>query len=167
MTTSLHQVLEFHRLFSCEIGDPTNPRLPAIDMQEGKALLKANDLLMEARHILRDVCSSRKGGSTPCMRVALIAEETAELAMSLYHEDAVSALDALGDIRYVADGTTISFGMYNVFDEAVDRIHASNLSKLSEEGLPVKDASGKVIKGPNYKAVDLRDLVGMISGEPE
>jgi hypothetical protein len=32
------------------------------------------------------------------------------------------------------------------------------MSKLVD-GLPVKDASGKVTKGPNYKAVDLTDLV--------
>jgi predicted HAD superfamily Cof-like phosphohydrolase len=44
-------------------------------------------------------------------------------------------------------------------DEALRRVHQSNLSKLDDEGKPVLRADGKVMKGPNYQPPDLSDLV--------
>ena len=44
-------------------------------------------------------------------------------------------------------------------DQAMMRVHASNLSKLDDEGKPVLRADGKVMKGPNYQPPDLSDLV--------
>lgn len=46
-----------------------------------------------------------------------------------------------------------------VLGEAFDRVHASNMSKLGDDGKPIKREDGKVLKGPNYKAPDLSDLV--------
>ena len=43
-------------------------------------------------------------------------------------------------------------------DEALDRVHQSNLSKLDEEGNPIYREDGKVLKGPNYKPPTLEDL---------
>jgi predicted HAD superfamily Cof-like phosphohydrolase len=45
------------------------------------------------------------------------------------------------------------------FDEAFKRVHESNMSKLDEEGKPIRRQDGKILKGPNYQAPDLRDLV--------
>ena len=36
-------------------------------------------------------------------------------------------------------------------DEALDRVHQSNMSKLGEDGKPIYREDGKVLKGPNYK----------------
>lgn len=44
-------------------------------------------------------------------------------------------------------------------EEAIRRVHASNMSKLGSDGKPVRREDGKVLKGPNYKAPDLSDLV--------
>ena len=44
-------------------------------------------------------------------------------------------------------------------DEALDRVHESNMTKLGEDGKPIRREDGKVLKGPNYKAPDLTDLV--------
>lgn len=43
--------------------------------------------------------------------------------------------------------------------EAFKRVHASNMSKLGDDGKPIKRADGKVVKGPNYKPPVLDDLV--------
>ena len=43
--------------------------------------------------------------------------------------------------------------------EAFRRVHASNMSKLGSDGKPIRRSDGKIIKGPNYKAPDLIDLV--------
>ena len=47
----------------------------------------------------------------------------------------------------------------DVFMEAFDRVHNSNMSKLGADGKPIYREDGKVLKGPNYKAPDLSDLV--------
>lgn len=44
--------------------------------------------------------------------------------------------------------------------EAFDRVHASNMSKLGEDGKPVRREDGKILKGPLYQPVDFTDLVG-------
>jgi predicted HAD superfamily Cof-like phosphohydrolase len=44
-------------------------------------------------------------------------------------------------------------------DEALDRVHRSNMSKLDVDGQPIYRADGKVLKGPNYQPPNLSDLV--------
>ena len=44
-------------------------------------------------------------------------------------------------------------------DEALDRVHKSNMSKLDEDGKPIYRDDGKVLKGPNYKPPNLTDLI--------
>lgn len=46
-----------------------------------------------------------------------------------------------------------------VIDEAFLRVHRSNMSKLGDDGKPIRRDDGKILKGPNYKAPDLADLV--------
>jgi predicted HAD superfamily Cof-like phosphohydrolase len=44
-------------------------------------------------------------------------------------------------------------------DEALDRVHKSNMSKLDENGQPILRADGKVLKGPRYEPPHLGDLI--------
>jgi len=44
-------------------------------------------------------------------------------------------------------------------EQALRRVHQSNMSKLGEDGKPIKREDGKVLKGPNYQPPDLSDLV--------
>jgi len=44
-------------------------------------------------------------------------------------------------------------------DEALNRVHQSNMSKLGEDGQPIRREDGKVLKGPNYKPPTLTDIV--------
>lgn len=62
----------------------------------------------------------------------------------------------LSDLLYVIYGTAVSFGL--PLDEVFKRVHESNMSKLGEDGKPIYREDGKVLKGSNYKPVDLTDL---------
>ena len=89
------------------------------------------------------------------MRSKLIKEEYDEFCLE--DEDPVVALKELADLVYVCYGYAATFG-WNL-DEAVKRVHESNMSKLGDDGKPIYREDGKVLKGPNYKKPDLTDLV--------
>ncbi len=150
---TVEKVLQFHRAFDCHVEE--TPCIPTLTGSGNIALIEASRLLMKAREILR------VEGKTDvrCSRVSLIAEETAELADGFVSNDVVKVLDALLDIGYVTAGGVVNCGLQDVYAEGMERVHFSNMSKLSDEGLPITDAAGKVTKGPNYKPVDLTDLV--------
>lgn len=98
------------------------------------------------------------------LQTRLIAEETEELceatrilAFELTNKRArEEALKELADVAYVAYQLAAACGWD--LDEALNRVHESNMSKL-ENGAPVKNAEGKVMKGKNYKPPSLIDLV--------
>ena len=66
------------------------------------------------------------------------------------------ALKELADLVYVCYQYAENMGWF--LDEAMNRVHESNLSKLDEDGKPIYREDGKVLKGPNYKPPDLSDL---------
>ena len=67
------------------------------------------------------------------------------------------ALKELADLVYVCYQYAENMGWF--LDEALDRVHLSNMSKLDNEGKPIYREDGKVLKGPNYKPPTLTDLV--------
>ncbi len=67
------------------------------------------------------------------------------------------ALKELADLVYVCYQYAENMGWF--LDEALDRVHKSNMSKLDEEGKPIYRKDGKVLKGPNYQPPDLTDLI--------
>ena len=66
------------------------------------------------------------------------------------------ALKELADLVYVCYQYAENMGWF--LDEALNRVHLSNMSKLGEDGKPIRREDGKVLKGPNYKPPDLSDL---------
>ena len=58
-------------------------------------------------------------------------------------------LKELCDLQYVLDGFFATFGYLK--EPAFNRVHASNMSKLDDDGKPIYREDGKVLKGPNYK----------------
>lgn len=151
MMNSLDRVKEFHEAFDC----PVAPH-PLIPDGPGTAVLFA---VAAKLHMLRNVLREYSAVDARCLRLSLDVEEVGESATALAKRDLVGLLDAYGDKDYIDMGSVLTFGFELVFEEACRRIHESNMSKLGPDGKPVKDASGKVIKGPNYKPVDLTDLV--------
>ena len=67
-----------------------------------------------------------------------------------------ATLKELADLVYVCYQYAENMGWF--LDEALDRVHKSNMSKLGEDGKPIYREDGKVLKGPNYKPPNLEDL---------
>ena len=93
----------------------------------------------------------------------LIVEEFKEFLEAegmLFRKNATieaEALKELADLVYVAYQYAENMGWF--LDEALDRVHQSNMSKLGEDGKPIYREDGKVLKGPNYKPPSLTDLI--------
>lgn len=97
---------------------------------------------------------------TNALRINLLAEELDELKEALAAGDLVETLDALIDLQYVLDGAFLSFGLQNVKQAAFDEVHRSNMSKLGEDGKPIRrPEDGKVLKGPNYFKPDMAQFI--------
>ena len=91
------------------------------------------------------------------LRYDLIKEELDELKVALENKDLKEVADALTDILYVTYGAGHAFGIY--LDKCFDEVQNSNMSKLDENGKPIYNESGKVMKGPNYFKPDLSKFV--------
>ena len=91
------------------------------------------------------------------LRIDLIKEELEELTEAMNSEDLLEVADALTDILYVTYGAGHAFGID--LDKCFDEVQNSNMSKLDENGKPIYNESGKVMKGPNYYRPDLSKFV--------
>ena len=91
------------------------------------------------------------------LRIDLIKEELDELKEAMDNNDLLEVADALTDILYVTYGAGHAFGIN--LDKCFDEVQNSNMSKLSENGEPIYNESGKVMKGPNYFKHDLTKFV--------
>ena len=91
------------------------------------------------------------------LRYDLIKEELDELKEAMDNKDIKEVADALTDILYVTYGAGHAFGID--LDKCFDEVQNSNMSKLGENGEPIYNESGKVMKGPNYFKPDLSKFV--------
>ena len=91
------------------------------------------------------------------LRIDLIKEELEELTAAMKSNDLLEVADALTDILYVTYGAGHAFGID--LDRCFDEVQNSNMSKLDENGKPIYNESGKVMKGPNYFKPDLSKFV--------
>ena len=91
------------------------------------------------------------------LRVDLIKEELEELTEAMNNKDLLEVADALTDILYVTYGAGHAFGID--LDKCFEEVQNSNMSKLGENGEPIYNESGKVMKGPNYFKPNLSKFV--------
>ena len=91
------------------------------------------------------------------LRVDLIKEELEELTKAIDEKDLLEVADALTDILYVTYGAGHAFGIN--LDMCFDEVQGSNMSKLGEDGKPIYNEAGKVMKGPNYFKPDLSKYI--------
>ena len=91
------------------------------------------------------------------LRYDLIKEELAELKDAMEKKDLLEVADALTDILYVTYGAGHAFGID--LDKCFEEVQNSNMSKLDENGKPIYNEAGKVMKGPNYFKPDLSKFV--------
>ena len=91
------------------------------------------------------------------LRIDLIKEELNELTEAMNNKDLLEVADALTDILYVTYGAGHAFGIN--LDDCFEEVQNSNMSKLDENGKPIYNEHGKVMKGPNYFKPDLSKFV--------
>ena len=94
------------------------------------------------------------------LRLELIQEELDELSDAVADRDMIQIADALTDLLYVVYGAGHSFGID--LDECFQEVHASNMSKLGEDGRPIYREDGKVMKGPSFFEPDLEGILGAL-----
>ena len=91
------------------------------------------------------------------LRLNLIREELSELKEAIEKKDIKEVADALTDILYVTYGAGHAFGID--LDNCFQEVQNSNMSKLGQDGKPIYNDQGKVMKGPNYFKPDLTKFV--------
>jgi len=91
------------------------------------------------------------------LRISLIEEELEEFKVAIKNKDLKEAIDALTDILYVTYGAGHAFGVN--LDQCFAEVQKSNMSKLGEDGKPIYNEFGKVMKGSNYFKPDLSKFI--------
>ena len=91
------------------------------------------------------------------LRYDLIKEELDELREAIDKKDLKEVADALTDILYVTYGAGHAFGIN--LDKCFEEVQSSNMSKLGDDGKPIYNDKGKVMKGPNYFKPNLNKFV--------
>ncbi|MDC3008224.1 nucleoside triphosphate pyrophosphohydrolase family protein [Candidatus Pelagibacter sp.] len=91
------------------------------------------------------------------LRLQLIKEELNELTEAMNNKDLLEVADALTDILYVTYGAGHAFGIN--LDKCFEEVQNSNMSKLDDNGKPIYNEHGKVMKGPNYFKPDLTKFI--------
>jgi len=91
------------------------------------------------------------------LRYELIKEELDEFKVAIDKKDIKEVADALTDILYVTYGAGHAFGID--LDKCFNEVQNSNMSKLGDDGKPIYNEKGKVMKGPKYFKPDLTKFV--------
>ena len=91
------------------------------------------------------------------LRLDLIKEEINELTEAMNNKDLLEVADALTDILYVTYGAGHAFGIN--LDKCFEEVQNSNMIKLDDNGKPIYNEHGKVMKGPNYFKPDLTKFI--------
>ncbi len=92
------------------------------------------------------------------LRIKLLEEEVREYAEAARSGDLVEVLDALADIGYILAGTIINHGMQDLYDDAFDEVHRSNMAKLVD-GKVLRREDGKVLKPEGWQPPNLAQFL--------
>jgi len=90
------------------------------------------------------------------LRYDLIKEELDELQEAIKEKNIIEVADALTDLLYVVYGAGHAFGIN--LDKCFAEVQRSNMSKLDNDGKPIYNEKGKVMKGPNYSKPNLKQF---------
>ena len=91
------------------------------------------------------------------LRISLIEEELNEFKDAVLKKDLKEVADALTDILYVTYGAGHAFGIN--LDKCFEEVQKSNMSKLGDDGEPIYNEHGKVMKGPKYFKPNLKKFM--------
>jgi len=91
------------------------------------------------------------------LRYDLIKEELNELQNAIKTKNLKEIADALTDILYVTYGAGHAYGID--LDKCFSEVQKSNMSKLGEDGKPIYNKKGKVMKGSKYFEPNLKQFI--------
>ena len=91
------------------------------------------------------------------LRISLIEEELNEFKDAVSKKDLKEVADALTDILYVTYGAGHALGIN--LDNCFEEVQKSNMSKLGDDGEPIYNEHGKVMKGPKYFKPNLKKFL--------
>lgn len=91
------------------------------------------------------------------LRQKLIDEEYEELCEAMNTNDVKEIAKEMADLLYVVYGTAVTMGID--LDAVFAEVHKSNMSKLDDDGKPMYNSYGKVVKSDNYRPPNLSDLI--------
>lgn len=150
--TGFEHVGEFHKKFGHPLQDkPCIPNTKTIKLRLA--------LILEEFIELSEAClHTESSASQQYLGLLSKAEESLkELTDSDMNVDVVEVADALTDINYVTYGAGHCFGVN--LDACMEEVQRSNMSKLGEDGKPLYNDQGKIMKGPNYFKPDLASVL--------
>jgi predicted HAD superfamily Cof-like phosphohydrolase len=93
------------------------------------------------------------------LRFELMKEENDEFIVASQNYDLVEQLDACADMLYILAGTINQLGFKLVIEEAFNRVHKNNMTKVGPDGKVSRSPSGKILKPEGFVPVDLSDLI--------
>ena len=99
------------------------------------------------------------------LRYDLIKEELDEFENAIRERNLKEIADALTDILYVTYGAGHAFGID--LDKCFDEVQKSNMSKLGDDGKPIYNEDGKVLKGPSYFKPNLAKFYQIYQIQPK
>lgn len=108
---------------------------------------------------VEDTQNFKKNRNIFKLRYELMKEENDEYVQACVIGDEVEIADALGDKLYILIGTIIAHGLEDKIEDIFNEIHASNMSKLGEDGKPIYREDGKILKGPNFFCPNLTKIL--------
>lgn len=156
MKTTLEMVHEFHKAFNVSTQD--RPGFPANFTPTTAMYLKHFADVLHRLAINAHTAAAELQQDTALIRVQLMTEELAEVVEAMAEGNINQVLHEGADLRYVVDGTMLAFGLGDVYERAVELIHEANMTKLGDDGKPVINEAGRIVKGPNFKKADVSKL---------
>ena len=123
---------------------------------------------MTIQDMVREMCSAfgqdvhselhKPDNAVRGLRLRLLSEEFRKYMEAEKATNPVDISDALGDMLVVIYGTAAAYGID--LDNVVREIHASNMSKVQEDGSVLRDSHGKVMKPEGYRPPQLAEILG-------
>lgn len=150
-------VKKFHTGCSAQNGRGCRPQSSVETIVALSLSRELADMAMRLKGQMRD--EGKRGESRNFLvRAQLLVEELGEFFEALAAKPEAEALKEACDVQYVLSGAIVDMGWDDIFDEAFERVHISNMSKFVN-GAPTRDDSGRVIKGPGYVPPKLEELL--------
>ncbi|AYR03201.1 MazG-like nucleotide pyrophosphohydrolase [Gordonia phage Octobien14] len=147
LTYAQKDVAQFMRTAGQTVRE--TPTVPEMTRAQRTYLGHVVDAMIQTAELAKSI--ALVSPSEQSLRVRLLTEELAELVEAICDGDLVGIADGTTDLSVVNIGTMCTFGL--PAGPLWDEVHASNMSKFVD-GKALKDASGKVIKGPGYFKAD-------------